>query len=439
MNTITNNLPMVIIVGRTNVGKSTLFNRLSVKAESITLDQEGVTRDFIKDVISWNGRNFELIDTSGMTTQSNDPIMEKVRTNVLTWLDKADVILFVIDGAVGLLPEDRELARLLRSYGKKVFLIVNKSDRRETADNMAELEQLGFKHTFALSAQHAKGIGDLLEALVEDMAIAQAPKEEKRICKTVLLGKPNVGKSSLMNLLLNEERSIVHDVAGTTREAIGEKINFYKAEIQITDTAGVQLKQILMKSLDLNRKSSFKAVQDADIVLVLVDSSDGKLADQEIKLIWYALDNFKAVLLLFNKQDLMEPSVEDNLKYSLEENQRIMNKVPHLDISCKTGKNIGKILPMIQTLWERYTQQFSDNDLSFLCKDALLHKPLYHQTKLLRLFKVKQVRNAPITLLMIVNEVSWFGQSQLAFFEGILRKKYDLQGIPINFIVRKKG
>lgn len=435
-------IPTVVIVGRTNVGKSTLFNRISVNAKSITLDREGVTRDIIKEHVSWNNRYFELIDTGGITVKrSPDAIMEQVRQKALSAIEQATIILFICDGAAGLVAEDRELARLVRKSGKKVFLVVNKSDRKDTQEHLQDFDELHFTPVFPISAQHSKGIGELLEAITLALPeMSSAPEEQKRICKVVLLGKPNVGKSSLMNALLEEERSIVHNTPGTTREPISERISFYKAVIQVTDTAGIRRKRTIDDTLEtLMVKTSLQAVEDADVVVLLVDSSQGQLSDQEVKLSFYAFEKKKALIILFNKQDLLNEEIKKDLKFSSEEHQQVLDKVPQLFISCTKHKNIGKILPLIQTVWERYCQVFPDDKLAYLLKGAMMNKPLYHKKHLLHLYKAKQIKTGPITILLFVNEPDWFGHSQLAYLENVMRSTYDLEGVPVSFVTRKRG
>lgn len=436
-------MPSVVIVGRTNVGKSTLFNRLSVDAKSLTLDLEGVTRDFIKDTVCWLDRCFELIDTGGISfRKTQDAILEQVRKQALQLIDDANLILFVLDGKVGLVPEDKELARMLHKSGKEVIVVINKIDSNIAREHEHEFERLGFENIKAVSAQHSTGIGDLLESITKNIpAMRPADQEaEERICKIVLLGKPNVGKSSLMNLLLNQERSIVSEQPGTTREAITEKIAFNKADILVTDTAGIRRKRGVTEKLEtLMVKSSLKAVEHADIVVLLVDASEGKLADQELKLAFYIFEQYKGLILLLNKQDLVAEYAREDMSRSLDEYQHLLKKIVKLEISCKSGKNIGKILPLIEKVWQRYNIQLDSQELTKLIKDALYHKPLYHQSNILRVHHVRQVSSAPLSLLLVVNEPRWFESSQLGFFENILRSKYDLLGTPIKFILRKEG
>lgn len=435
--------PRVVIVGRMNVGKSTLFNRLSVDVKSLTLDHEGVTRDFLKDQIDWNGKKFELVDTGGISLRkTQDKILETVRTKALEVVRSADLVLFVCDAKVGVLPEDREISRFLHSLSSKVMLVINKIDNSASEEYEHEFAQLGYEQIFPVSAQHGVGIGDLLEAVVDSLPAEnyQDNAKENKTYKVVLLGKPNVGKSSLMNLLLKEERSIVTDQPGTTREPIAEKITFYKEDILITDTAGIRRKRAVNEELEsLMVKSSFKALKDADIVLLLVDASEGRLADQELKLAFYALEHHKALIMLFNKQDLVTEESTAEMKFNLEPYQHLMKRVERMDISCKSGKNVGKLVSKINRVCNRYAQQFSDDDLSLLFKEALFRKPLYKSTNPLRILRVRQISTAPITLLIIANEPKWFGDSQLTYFENQLRRAYDLRGVPIKFVVRKKG
>lgn len=433
-------LAKVVIVGRMNVGKSTLFNRLSIDVKSITLDYAGVTRDFISDVVSWKGISFELIDSGGISFRKmQDPIAEQVRQLGISLLSKADVIIFVCDGMVGLTPDDREIAELIRKMGKDVILVINKIDNKQLEDQAIEFYPLGFKNMLTISASHAKGIGELLDAIVDSVSTKNIFHNEPQInYRMVLLGKPNVGKSSLMNLLLERERSLVADQPGTTREAISEPIQFYKETIQVTDTPGVRRRRSIKEQLEtMMIKTSFRAVEKSDVVLLMVDGSQAQLSDQELNLAFYAFEQYKALILLINKADLIDDEKQKELERSFELYHHFLKKVPMLTISCQTGKNVGKILPLVKTVWERYNQTFPTEEINTVLKRALRKTPLYHKTFLLYLYRVQQIKKAPITLILFVNEPAWFGESQLKFFENALRAQYDLKGIPIKFIVRK--
>jgi len=435
------NLPQVVIVGRTNVGKSTLFNRLSADTKSLAFDYHGVTRDFITDVVSWNERSFTLVDTGGVSLRKiQDPINEQVRQRALSMLEKAQLVLFVCDSKFGLVPEDREIAKLLHSLKKKVILVLNKSDVKDATDNVTEFSCLGFGPGCFISAQHGMGIADILEAIVAALPVYMGSEEEGPAYKVVLLGKPNVGKSSLMNLLVQDERSIVNEQAGTTREAVSDFVKFYKADIQVTDTPGIRRKRGVTEPLEmLMVKSALRASDNADIVLLMVDAAEGQLSDQELKLAFHVFDNYKALILVLNKQDLLTEQNKGDMAFSMEEYEFFLKKVPQITVSCKTGKNVGKILPLVQKIWQHYSQQFNNEEVTMLCKQALDRRPLFHKTERLTLYEVKQLATAPITFLLVVNEPRWFGQSQLAFFDNTLRGNYDLLGAPIKFVIRKSS
>ena len=432
-------LPKVVIIGRANVGKSTLFNRLSTSVKSLTLDIAGVTRDFIADTVSWKGITFKLIDSGGISLKkSNDLLTEKVRQVALSLIEQADLVLFVCDGKAGLLPEDREINKFLHKADKDTLVVINKSDASVTIEHLHEFKQLVFD-TITISALHGTGSAELLEAVVqrlEKKQIVYTPEQAKM--NLVLLGKPNVGKSSLLNKLLEQERAIVSPEPGTTREPISEKIRFYKETIQVTDTAGIRRKRGVTEQLEtMMVKTSFKAVERADIVLLLIDVTEGQLSDQELKLAFYAFENNKALILLINKEDISTELQHSDLDRDFEKYEFFSKKIPKLYISCKTGKNIGKILPLVSKVWERYNQKFTDQELTEMFKQSLEKTPLYHKTSQLLLRKAKQISKAPLQFLLIVNEPLWFGPSQLSFFENVMRKHYDLLGVPVRFIPRK--
>lgn len=436
-------LPRVVIVGRANVGKSTLFNRLSERVKTITYDQEGVTRDFVTDTVAWQGRMFEVVDTGGVSLKKSiDPLVEATRQIALAQLKQADVIVFVVDAEVGIVAEDSHIAKEIHKLGRPVIIAVNKCDIQAAQDRVYEFERFGFKAVLPLSAQHGTGIADLLETIVSFIPeLSTLPEKEEVSCRAVILGKPNVGKSSLLNLLLKKERAIVADIPGTTREAISEKITFYQEDILLTDTPGVRRKRGVTEDLEqLMVKSSFRALEDADVVIVMVDASQGALSDQELKLAFYGFEEkHKGILLLFNKQDLLD---DDYQKFLLEQStdvyKHFLQKLPTMAISCKTGKNVGRVLSFIKELCARYNQQFDPHELTITIKEALMHRPLYRNEQKLSIHHVQQVGTGPITIALRVNEPKWFGPSQLSYFENVLRKKYDLQGVPVRFLVRKE-
>lgn len=431
----------VAIVGRANVGKSTLFNRLSVTVKSLTLDYAGVTRDIISDVTCWKDACFELIDTGGLQVgKSEDELRIAVSQKAREIIEESDCVLFVCDGTVGILPQDREIAKELHKAGKRVIVVVNKADNPSVALHEHEFTTLGFTDVIFISATHGTNINEVLDAV-----IAQLPKDKKEREKPeaefsiVLLGKPNVGKSSLLNLLLKQEQAIVSDIPGTTREAIAHKVTFYHEDIMVTDTPGIRRKKSVKDPLEtMMVRTAFRAMDKADVVLLLIDASIGGITDQELKLAFYAFEEGKALIVLFNKQDLVDEYTQAVLKSRLKPYKHLLDKIVTLNISCKTGKNVGKILPLTKEVWKRHIQEFSGQELTILFKKALEERPLYNKTQLLHVVYAKQTKKAPITIALRVNQPEWFGPSQLGFLENVMREQYDLRGVPVKFIVRKK-
>lgn len=436
-----NKLPIVAIVGRMNVGKSTLFNRLSTSVKAITLDYAGVTRDVVKDTVTWQNRSFELIDTGGISfRRSEDKLLEKIREKSLQAVEQADVVVFVGDGVVGIVPEDREIARHLQKLGKHVIIVVNKADTNEAKSHTHEFLALGFKHIVSISAQHGMGIHDVLDAILKDLPVTGKQVDEQAAYRVMLLGRPNVGKSSLMNALTKQERSIVSDEPGTTREALAERIAFCQEHLELIDTPGVRRKKSVDQGLEsLMVQSSLQTLKQSDIIVLLIDMSQGSLVDQELKLGFYAFaDHYKALILLINKEDLATPELTQELDRVLDYYKHFINKIPVLHISCKTGKNVGKVLPLIKKVWDRYRQTLPDAEINRLLVSNLQRKPLMHKCEKLQLQRARQLANAPLTIGLEVNKPDWFGPSQLGFFENLLRKEYDLVGVPIKFIVRNR-
>lgn len=436
---MTKKLHKVVVVGRANVGKSTLFNRLSTDVKSLTLDYVGVTRDFLKDIVSWNGRSFELIDTGGIQlTPSLDPLTEKVRLKAIELLEQATIVLFVCDGSIGILPEDRSIAKVIHKMGKKTMLLINKYDVKVTHEHLDEFLRLGFKDTLPISAQHGTNTGELLNMVVEQLPVDPTDSDIPPKFKVVLLGKPNVGKSSLMNKLMKEERTLVYDAPGTTREAISDTFTFFQEVIQITDTAGVRRRRSVNETIEeMMVKSSLQAVRDADIVLLMVDGHEGQLSHQELKLASFVFETGKALIILRNKHDLLTDDLRLDWKMEEENYDFLLKKIETLTISCKTGHHLGKLLPLIETVWERYQTHISMSEVTQLFKSALEKTPLMRNEQRLKVFSAKQVATTPPTIRLYVNEPKWFETSQLGFFENLLRKNYNLKGIPVKFLIRR--
>ena len=442
--------PKVLLVGRTNVGKSTIFNRILGKTASIVFDQEGVTRDYISEEITWDDKTFNLIDTGGLsfskkTTHDADTklFQEYIQENVLKILEEAAVILFVCDGKNGLTAEDEQVAKVLHKLKNiPIILLVNKADNVNLFQEHAHVfNRLGFSKKIEVSALHGTGINTMLDEVVFLLGTTGIPTQEiaEPEFKVAIVGRPNVGKSSLMNLLTKQDRSIVSDIPGTTREAVSEKIVFDSNVIQLTDTAGVRRQSRVNEDLEtLMVKSSLSTMRTADLIILVIDASEGKINDQELKLLFYAIEQHKPALILFNKADLLavDDYAQQLLKKSIDEYTFVLKKFQTLSISCLTKKNIGRILAAIYELAQRCAQQFDPIELDELVTQAFQKKPMYHKRMQIKLMRVKQISGTVPTFILYSNYPQWFETSQLGFVENILRKAYDLRGCPIKFFPR---
>ncbi|MFH0897996.1 MAG: ribosome biogenesis GTPase Der [bacterium] len=436
--------PQVLLVGRTNVGKSTLFNRISNKKSSIVFEREGVTRDYVQELITWNDVTFKLVDTGGLSfTRKTSEIEAKVQKKVLDLLAQADLLLFVCDVKAGVTQDDVHIVRTLHKTKRPIFLLINKVDNQNAfAEHKFEFESLGIKEVFPVSSLHGIGIGQLLDHIIRTIPapIQEEPAESK--AKIVILGKPNVGKSSLMNLLTHQDRSIISAVPGTTREAITDHVYFCDELVQITDTAGVRRQSRVSDDLEtLMVKSSLQSIRQADVVLLMIDASEGKISDQEVKLLAYTLEQKKPVIVLYNKTDLLESNdyAKTLLDQSIDEYDFILKKTTQISISCLSKKNICKILGQVQKVLDRCKQPFDSGQLNELIKQEMQRKPLYHKRQLLKVFHIKHIKTAPTpTFAITVNHPEWFGPTQLGFVENVLRKNYDLKGCPVQFNLKKQ-
>ncbi|MCB9493448.1 MAG: ribosome biogenesis GTPase Der [Epsilonproteobacteria bacterium] len=434
-------LPTVLLVGRTNVGKSTLFNRLIDDKKSIVYEQEGVTRDYLHETMTWDGKTFDLIDTGGFSlARGKDEITSLVEQRVRQQLTICNVIVFVCDGKNGMIEHDRLIARELHKLKKPVLLVINKADNRNAfSENIHEFQALGFKTIIPVSALHGSGIRDLLDTVVAQLpARAQTQYlSAKPEYKVVILGKPNVGKSSLTNLLMRQDRAIVSDIAGTTREAISEMIYHAQDLFELTDTPGVR-KQKKVRDDELEGmmvKSALRAVRDADVVILMIDTTQGTVSDQELKLLFYAYEQKKMVMVLFNKTDILDDYNKSTLLSTLDEYEFIFRRIPQLWISCMSKKNVSRIYGELAKMRERCTQNFNSIQVDELIKAALGRHPLMHNKMKLRVHKVKAIPSHIPTFDMKVNFPEWFGESEIACLENILRKNFDLKGCPISITV----
>jgi GTPase len=437
----TKKYPKVVLVGRTNVGKSAIFNRLSTKTKSIVFERSGVTRDYIHEVIDWDNNSFDLIDTGGYSFKKDikDPFAKLINEKIETLIKDASLLLFICDAKNGLTLEDQRIAKILHKTNKPVFLVLNKIDNTKAyEENAPEFYALGFDDFVPISAIHGIGIVDLLEKIEEKTKGTEIEEQEEVDYKVVIIGKPNVGKSSLMNLLIKKERSIISQIPGTTREPIAEYLKFLTSSIEIVDTAGVRRKRSIDDKLEtLMVKTSFSALRDSDIAILVVDASEKKLSHQELRLLSYASENKKCLLIVFNKTDLLDDLAKEELKFNLSRYDFLLDKFPQVSISCKDKKRIARVFKALQKIWELCSQRFNSEELSQIVKESFEKAPMYKSNAKLKLLGIRQLKEKSPTFLLYVNNVSLFEDSQLSFVENILRKNFDLKGCPVKFVVKK--
>ncbi|HEX7155432.1 MAG TPA: ribosome biogenesis GTPase Der [Thermoanaerobaculia bacterium] len=442
-------LKKIVIVGRPNVGKSTLFNRIARKRRALTHDMPGMTRDRLSDVVTLDdGRRFELTDTGGLEYGDTpmSAFADEIKAQASAALREADFILFVVDGAAGLLSEDRDIAQQLRRESQKTILIVNKIDRKDAEESVADFWELGYERVFPMSAEHGEGLDELIEAIEEIVppeAAEEMDEDEDGPIRVAIIGKPNVGKSSLLNKLLNEERAVVSPISGTTRDAIDSVIYRNGKPYLIIDTAGIRRKG---KTTDEAEKlaviSSRKAIERCEIALVMIDATEGVTA-QDATVAGYAEEEGRAALILVNKWDIEEHAQDDAKKF--EEDVRFKMKFlsyASLEfISAKSGRRVEKIFPKIDTIVAGYRSRFRTSELNEILERALRgHQPPAARGRPRRFYYVTQLKSGPPTFALFSNVDEPLHFSYRRYLENQFREALGLVGCPIHFVIRaRKG
>lgn len=430
---------IVAIVGRPNVGKSTLYNRLRGERQAIVDDISGVTRDRQYGNCDWSGKSFTVIDTGGFVEGSEDVFEAAIREQVLIAIEEAGVILFMVDVASGLTDLDEEVAQMLRKTDKPVFVVVNKVDNYERSIDATEFYALGFEHTFFVSSMSGTGTGDLLDAVSEH--ITEDATQEEDLPKFAIVGQPNVGKSSFVNALLGEERNIVTDVAGTTRDSIHTKYNKFDKEFLLIDTAGIRKKARVSENLEFySVMRAIRAMEEADVCLLLIDAQTGMEA-QDMSIFRLAQKRNKGVVILVNKWDLLNK--ETNTARDFEE--EIRNKiapfkdVPILFISALEKQRIFKAIEEALQVHENRIRKIKTSELNeFLLEAIEKFPPPAYRSKYI---KIKYVTQLPLyypTFAFFCNDPKHVRESYKNYLENQLRKRYNFTGVPISIFFRQK-
>ena len=437
------NRPVVAVVGRPNVGKSTFVNRIVGSRQSIVDDQPGVTRDRIYFDVEWQNKQFTLIDTGGIIPGDEDEIMLNIFTQAKVACEEADKIIFLVDGKEGINPVDYDIANVLRRSGKPVYLAVNKLDAPEHFNLISDFYALAIGEPHAISALHGSGgVGDLLEAITEDFEADKNP-EESEIIKIAIVGKPNAGKSSIVNALLGEDRVIVSDVSGTTRDSIDSKVKYEGEEFILVDTAGIRKKAKVdwgVEKFAVDR--AIRAIKDCDIAVLVIDAADG-LTDQDKKISQIVVEAGKGLIVAVNKWDIVED--KDKSDPTAKYTQKLMHDAPFLDfapkifISAKTKQRLVNIYKQAKDVYAQCTKRVSTSILNKVLLEAMaMNPPATKRGKKLRVYYATQVRTAPPTFILFVNDEDLVQDSYKRYLENKMREAFGFFGTPVRMSFRER-
>ena len=434
--------PIVAIVGRPNVGKSTFFNMLAGEKISIVDDTPGVTRDRIYADVEWLGKTFTLVDTGGIEIRSEDVLFQEMRMQAQMAIDTADVIIFLTDGREGLTDADGEVADLLRRSTKPIVLAVNKIDNYEKqAMDVYEFYNLGIGEPYPVSARGKSGVGDLLEAVASHFPEDKDTDEEDGIPRIAIIGKPNVGKSSIVNRLLGETRMIVSDIPGTTRDAIDSRIRVNGKDYIFIDTAGLRRQNRRKEALEYySVVRALSAVERADVALLVISAKEG-VTEQDAKIAGIAHDNGKGVIIAVNKWDAVEKDNDSVKDYTrkIRETLSFMPYAPIVFISAMTGQRCAKIYPLVDTVLENRERRIPTGVLNeFVAEATALTAPPTDKGKRLKIVYATQVGPGPPTFVFFVNDKELMHFSYQRYLENRIRESFDFDGTSIRFLIRER-
>ena len=434
--------PIVAIIGRPNVGKSTFFNYLAGNRISIVEDTPGVTRDRVYAETNWRDRNFTLIDTGGIEPESEDIILSQMREQANLAIEVADVIIFLTDIRQGVTSADHEITLMLRKSNKPIILVCNKADNYEKdKENIYEFYNLGIGEPHAISSTNAIGIGDVLDAVYEHLPPKDSDEEDEDYIRVAVIGKPNVGKSSLINKILGENRTIVSDIAGTTRDAIDSYFENDKGKYILIDTAGIRKKSKVNERIEkYSVMRSLLAIERADVCLMLIDANEG-VTEQDTKIAGEAHEAGKGIIIVVNKWDEIEKETGTLEKYKKE----IYNKLAYLSyapiifISAKTGQRVEKLFDMINEVAKQNALRVSTSVLNQVINEAIaIVQPPTDKGKRLKILYGTQASTKPPTFVIFVNNKDLFHFSYERYLVNQIRKEFGLRGTPIRILVREK-
>ena len=436
-------LPIVAIVGRPNVGKSTLVNRIAQTGDAIVHEMRGVTRDRSYHKADWNGVEFMLIDTGGIEMGGDDAFQGSIRAQAFEGAREADVIIFLVDGKAGINTDDEEVARILQKAGKPVFVAVNKMDNPARMDEVWEFYALGLGDPWPVSAQHGNGTGDLLDEVVNELRKVEiVPEEEVEAINVDLIRRPNAGKSSLTNKLTNNNRSIVSDVAGTTRDAIDSYFENAAGKYNFIDTAGMRKKSKVDDAIEkYSVLRATMAIERSDVCLILIDAQEG-VTEQDTKVAGLAHDAGKACIIVVNKWDLIEKDGKtmDRMREDIRRDLSYMPYAPILFISALTGQRVGRLFELINYVNDQAAMRITTGTLNSVLADAQTRvQPPTDKGRRLKIYYMTQVGVKPPHFVIFCNDKKLFHFSYQRYLENQLRSVFGLEGTPIVLTIRQKG
>lgn len=436
-------MPIVAVVGRPNVGKSTLFNALAGEKISIVKDTPGITRDRIYADVSWLDMNFTLIDTGGIEPESRDIILSQMREQAQIAIDTADVIIFMVDVRQGLVDTDAKVADMLRRSGKPIVLTVNKvDDYQKFMPDVYEFYNLGIGEPFPISSVNKLGFGELLDEVTSyfDKDLAKEEEEDDRV-KVAIVGKPNVGKSSIINKLIGENRVIVSDIAGTTRDAVDTEVTYHGKEYVFIDTAGLRRKNKIKEELERYMIiRTVSAVERADIVVLVIDAAEG-VTEQDAKIAGIAHDRGKATIIAVNKWDVIEKN-DKTVNQFTQKIRQILSFMSYAEItfiSAVTGQRLFKLYELIDAVYENHAMRIATGVVNEILTEAVaLQQPPSDKGKRLRLYYMTQVAVKPPTFVIFVNDKELMHFSYTRYIENQIREAFGFRGTPLKFIIRER-
>jgi GTPase len=433
--------PVAAIVGRPNVGKSTLFNKIAGRRISIVEDTPGVTRDRIYIEAEWLDNKFTLIDTGGIEPYSEDIILVQMRRQAEIAIEMADVIIFLVDGQEGITPADREVAIILRKSKKKIILVVNKIDAPKYKDNVYEFFNLGLGEPIGISAAQQLGLGDMLEEVIAGFPEVDEDDYDEFTTKVAIVGKPNVGKSSLVNKIIGEERVIVSDVSGTTRDAIDTPFTLGEDKYVFIDTAGMRKRKKIFENIEhYSVVRALTAIERSDVCLILIDAEEG-VTEQDTKIAGFVNEQGRAAIIVVNKWDLIEKDEKSMNKFieGIRRDLPFMAYAPTIFISALTGQRVPKLFELIKYVSNQHAMRISTGMVNDIINEAvLMNQPAISGGRRLKILYTTQVSVKPPTFALFVNDPEILHFSYQRYLENQLRKSFGFEGTPIRFLVRKR-